>query len=65
MKKENKIIIIVIFGILMLLFISFLLFKDNLALKKTIKFDRDSFVNSFKDFDNEHNIAKRFFGVEL
>ena len=33
--------------------------------KKTIKFDRNSFVNSFKDFDNEHNIAKRFFGVEL
>ena len=33
--------------------------------KKNIKFDRNSFVNSFKDFDNEHNIAKRFFGVEL
>ena len=49
MKKENKIISIVIFGILMLLFISFLLFKDNLALKKTIKFDQTSFGVSINE----------------
>ena len=49
MKKENKIISIVIFGILMLLFISFLLFKDNLVTKETIKFDQTSFGVSIEE----------------
>ena len=49
MKKENKIISIVIFGILMLLFISFLLFKDNLVPKETIKFDQTSFGVSIEE----------------
>lgn len=51
MKKENKIIPVVIFGILMLLFISFLLFKDNLIAKKEIRFDQSSFgVNLDESF---------------
>ena len=33
--------------------------------KKIITYDRESFEKSFKDFDNEHNLAMRFFGVKL
>ena len=32
--------------------------------KKIITFDRESFEKSFIDFDNEHNLAYRFFGVK-
>lgn len=49
MKKENKIIVVIVFGILMLLFISFLLFKDNLASERTIKFDQTSFGVSINE----------------
>ncbi len=56
MKKENKIVPIVIFGILMLLFISFLLFKDNLIPNKEIKFDQTSFgVNLDESFKIKYN----------
>lgn len=33
--------------------------------KRIIKYDRKSFEQSFNDFDNEHNLAMRFFGVKL
>ena len=32
---------------------------------KKINFDRESFVNSFDGFDNEHNLGMRFFGVKI
>ena len=42
-KKDNIVITIIIFGILMLLFISFLLFKDKLIRTKPVSFDQASY----------------------
>ena len=39
--------------------------KDITCEKRIIKYDRESFEKSFKGFDNEHNLAMRFFGIEL
>ena len=52
MKKKDSIVIpIVTFGILMLLFISFLLFRKNLIPEKAVRFDQSSFgVNQGESF---------------
>lgn len=39
--------------------------KDVTYEKIVIEYDRDSFEKSFKDYDNEHNLAMRFFGIKM
>ena len=39
--------------------------KDITYEKRIIEYDRESFLKSFIDFDNEHNLSYRFFGVKL
>ena len=58
-KKDNLIILYIAFGIIMLLFISFLLFRNNLIPEKKVSFDQSSFGThkgeSFKIKYNSYN----------
>ena len=50
-KKDNSIIIFIVFGIIMLFIISFLMFKDTLIANYKIRFDQTSFgVNQGESF---------------